>query len=86
MNGRWVAHGCDWIIRFWILTFAAWAQNELLWQVLLFSVLHECGHLTVLCALGLQPRQLRLSFTVWRCGMTGCRIGGETAVLLAARR
>ena len=47
---------------FWILTFAAWAQNELLWQVLLFSVLHECGHLTVLCALGLQPRQLRLSF------------------------
>ena len=25
---------------FWILTFAAWAQNELLWQVLLFSVLH----------------------------------------------
>lgn len=71
---------------FWILTFAAWAQNELLWQVLLFSVLHECGHLTALCALGLQPRQLRLSFTVWRCGMTGCRIGGETAVLLAARR
>ena len=47
---------------FWILTFAAWAQNELLWQVLLFSVLHECGHLTVLCALGLQPKQLRLSF------------------------
>ena len=47
---------------FWILTFAAWAQNELLWQVLLFSVLHECGHLTALCALGLQPRQLRLSF------------------------
>ena len=29
---------------------------------LLFSVLHECGHLTALCALGLQPRQLRLSF------------------------
>ena len=47
---------------FWILTFAAWAQNDLLWQVLLFSVLHECGHLTALCALGLQPRQLRLSF------------------------
>jgi Zn-dependent protease len=47
---------------FWILTFAAWAQNELLWQVLLFSVLHECGHLAALCALGLQPRQLRLSF------------------------
>ena len=30
---------------FWILTFAACAQNDLLWQVLLFSVLHECGHL-----------------------------------------
>ncbi len=47
---------------FWILTFAAWAQNALLWQVLLFSVLHECGHLVVLCALGLRPRRLRLSF------------------------
>lgn len=47
---------------FWILTFAAWAQNDLLWQVLLFSTLHECGHLAALCALGLEPKQLRLSF------------------------
>ena len=47
---------------FWILTFAACAQNDLLWQVLLFSVLHECGHLAALCALGLRPKQLRLSF------------------------
>ena len=46
----------------WILTFAAWAQNHLLWQVLAFSVLHECGHLAVLYGLGLRPRQLRLSF------------------------
>lgn len=47
---------------FWILTFAAWKQNALLWQVLLFSLLHECGHLAALYALGLRPRQLRLSF------------------------
>lgn len=44
------------------IDFCRLAQNELLWQVLLFSVLHECGHLTALCALGLRPKQLRLSF------------------------
>ena len=46
----------------WMLTLAAWVQNPLLWQVLLFALLHECGHLAALACLGLHPGKLTFSF------------------------